>query len=121
MTKKVENYSPSDVLSIITAFDSVTSYDEQKETAKKLAESLSKSVRQILGKVQYLSRNGSEKSDGSSLYIKREYTTKTGGKVIRKADLVAKIAGKLDVSAESLDSLESATKQALELVLNGLK
>jgi len=117
---KVQNYSDSDVLSILTAFDSVSDYDQQKQTAINVAESLSKSVRQILGKVQYLSRNGAEKSDGSPLYIKAEYVPKTGGKVVRKAELVAEIATLLNVQAEVLNSLESATKVSLELLVKGL-
>ena len=43
--------------------------------------------------------------------------TKTGAAVVRKEDLVAQIAAKLEIPVEKLAGLEKANKQALEALL----
>ena len=50
-------------------------------------------------------------------YAKKERVTRSGAKVISKAELVASIAKKIGVTVEALDGLEKSTKTALEAVL----
>lgn len=121
MSTKKEAYSPEAVLSIITAFSLVQSYTQQATVAEVVAEEMGKTTKQILGKLQWLSRNGQAKDNGEPLYIKRVYTTKQGGDVVKKADIVSAIADKLGIDSDVVASLESATKPSLLLVLAALK
>jgi response regulator RpfG family c-di-GMP phosphodiesterase len=53
------------------------------------------------------------------IYKAKTYKAKTGGKVERKADIVADIASALCVSDEKIESLENATVAALKAVRDG--
>ena len=73
------------------------------ESLEVLAEKVGKSVRSVVAK---LSREG-------------VYTAKAkvaGAGKVTKADLIEKIAVKFGVDSEKLDSLEKATKEALEIL-----
>jgi len=50
-------------------------------------------------------------------YNKKERVSKTGAKIVSKADLVGMIANRLGVDADELDGLEKATKTSLEILL----
>ncbi len=65
------------------------------------------------GVVSSAIRNGIE-------YKKKERVSKSGAKVTSKTELVASIAEKIGVEADSLDGLEKSTKTALETVLAGI-
>jgi hypothetical protein len=69
-----------------------------------IAESMGKSVRSVIAK---LSREGVYKA-------KAKVSTSTR---VTKSQLIDAIAAKLGVPAEKLESLEKATKEALELLV----
>ena len=69
-----------------------------------LATSMGKSVRSVIAK---LSREG--------VYVAKGKTA-TASERVTKAMLIDQIAASLEVSAEKLESLEKATKEALALV-----
>lgn len=73
------------------------------ETVEAIAEALGKSVRSVIAK---LSREGVYKS-------KEKTSTATR---VTKTQLIDLIAAKVDVPAEKLESLEKATKEALEIL-----
>ena len=49
-------------------------------------------------------------------YARKERTTKTGGKVETKEQVVARIAENLGISVETLDGLDKANKTALQIL-----
>jgi hypothetical protein len=73
-----------------------------------IAASMGKSVRSVIAK---LAREG--------VYKSKEKTKGTSG-VVRKAQLIEGIAAKVGATAEQLESLEKATKEALEIVFKAL-
>lgn len=96
MNAKVQNYTPEQVSTIVAGY-------QAGQTVEALAVAVGKSVRSVVAK---LSREG-------------VYTAKAkaaGTKGVTKADLVAKIAEKFGVEATKLESLEKATKEALEVL-----
>jgi hypothetical protein len=76
------------------------------ESIEVLAEKIGKSVRSAVAK---LSREG--------VYVAKAKTAAEGR--VTKADLIEKIAAKFGVESEKLDSLEKATKEALQLLAEG--
>ena len=75
----------------------------QGVTVEAIATTMGKSVRSVIAK---LSREGVYKPKAKA----------SGAQVVRKAQLIEAIAARLDVPAERLESLEKATKEALELL-----
>ena len=67
--------------------------------------------------------NKSEKSIIAKLVREEVYVSKTKTYTARitKASIIADIAKIIDVQEDTLESLEKATKEALELVLKGLQ
>lgn len=55
------------------------------------------------------------------VYKKKIYTTKRGEIPIKKSEYIDKIAEVLEVDAESIESLEKATKSVLALLLSKLE
>ena len=103
-SKKV-NYSQELTAKIVSAYTSAKDDTARAEVLAKLEKETGKSKRSLVGK---LNREG--------VYVKPTATTKTGGKIERKADIVDDIAKACKVDADMLGSLESATKIALETV-----
>jgi hypothetical protein len=101
-SKKVENYSAEITAKLALA------YAENKDTDA-LALQFGKSSRSIIAK---LSRMG--------IYVKPEYTTKTGETPISKEEIVANIATLIDANVETLESLEKANKTALQTIYDAL-
>ena len=109
MTTKTEsvNYSEVQLESLITAYTASDLGDSERlEVMEKFAKEFGKTVNSIRSK---LSRE--------KVYIKPAKTTKSGGLIVRKAELVEAIAMQLDVDADIVASLEKATKATLELIL----
>ena len=77
------------------------------ESVEVLATAVGKSVRSVIAK---LSREGVYKAKAKA----------KGAATVTKAELVEAIAAKVGVSAEVVESLEKATKEALELVFGAL-
>lgn len=98
----VTNYTPEQTEQVLKLYAEGVSTQE-------IAETVGKGVRSIVAK---LSREG--------VYKKAEKKSVSGGAVFKKADLIEGIAGKIGVPAEQLESLEKATKEALELVFSAL-
>lgn len=99
---KTANYTAEQTAKLVADYKAGVSVEA-------IAQELDKSVRSVVAK---LSREG-------------VYTPKTKLKdmnaPVRKADLIAKIAHSIDANEELLESLEKATKEALELLADALE
>lgn len=90
------NYTDEQVATLVEGY-------KAGETVEALASKIGKSVRSAVAK---LSREG--------VYVAK---TKAAGEArVTKADLIEKIATKIGVESTKLESLEKATKEALELL-----
>ena len=90
------NYTPEQTVEMVAQYT-------QGVSVEFIAEMTGKSVRSVIAK---LSREGVYKAKAKA----------TGSSVVRKAQLIDAIAARLGVPAEKLESLEKATKEALELL-----
>ena len=95
MTEKTVNYTPDQVVNLVANYTAGMPVDM-------IAREMGKSVRSIVAK---LSREG--------VYIKPQHDRAAR---VTKAMLIAKIAEKHGVSASQLESLEKASKDALEIL-----
>ena len=100
------NYNAKQVSFMIEEYTA----NPNRETVDKLAETLNKSIKSIIGK---LSREG--------VYQKAIYKTKTGEVPITKAEIILDIAEILDANGERLKGLEKAPKQELEYLYSIVK
>lgn len=98
---KPQNYTPEMTKAIVEAYQAGTSVEA-------IAEAQGKSARSIVAK---LSREG--------VYVAK--TKATQGQVLRKADLITEIAHSIGTNEELLESLEKATKEALELIASAVR
>jgi len=106
-TKKSVNYSTVQLENLITAYtEKGLSDTDRLAVMEKFGKEFGKTVNSIRSK---LSRE--------KVYIKPVKTTKSGGMIVRKAELVDAIAMQLGVESEDIASLEKATKTSLELVV----
>lgn len=101
MTAKTVNYTPEMTQQIVDAYTGGT-------TVEMIAQMTGKSARSIVAK---LSREGVYQSKAKV----------AGAQVTKKADLVDRLATKLNVAPEVVDSLEKATKETLELLVEALE
>jgi ppGpp synthetase/RelA/SpoT-type nucleotidyltranferase len=99
---KTVNYTPEMVADIVEAY-------KAGETVESIASRMEKSPRSIVAK---LSREG--------VYVAKT-KAKAEGAGIRKADLITEIAHSIGTNEELLESLEKATKEALELIARAVK
>ena len=100
------NYTPEQVKRLVNAYEACDNDTERKTVVEQFADALHKTPKSVIAKLS------SEK-----IYIKPKATTKAGGVIRRKADIVADIAVLCGVEdVDLLGSLEKATKQALEIV-----
>jgi len=97
MSAKVINYTAEQTAAIVEAFQNGTAIEA-------IATQVGKSVRSVVAK---LSREGVYKSKAKAVAASR----------VTKADLIAKIAEQMDVDVAKLESLEKATKEALEALV----
>lgn len=102
--EKQVNYTVEQTAELVEAYNT----QPTAETVAAFAEKFGKSVKSVVAK---LSREG--------VYKRKEYVTKKGEKPVSKEELVAEIAGMLNVSAEALVGLEKANKSTLTLILGG--
>ena len=102
MTTKAQNYTPEQTTQMVQGY-------QAGETVEALAQALGKSTRSVVAK---LSREG--------VYVPK---TKAPGTApaVKKAVLVDRLALKLNVAPEVVDSLEKATKETLELLVEALE
>ena len=100
MTEAIkQNYTPEQTAQLVAGY-------QAGETVEALATRLGKTTRSVVAK---LSREGVYKAK-----------TKTAGARVTKAQLVALIAAKVGAHEEVLESLEKATHEALEILVNRL-
>lgn len=95
------NYTSEQVEQMIEAYQN----NPSRETVDKLAESLDKSVKSIIGK---LSREG--------VYQKQVYKTKTGEVPMTKQEIVVMMAEVLDIDSSKIMGLEKAPKQDIKFL-----
>lgn len=96
-SKTVVQYTPEQTSTLVAEYTAGASVEA-------IATSMGKSVRSVIAK---LSREG--------VYKAKEKTS--ASTTIRKAQLIEVIAARLGVPSEKLESLEKATKEALELLV----
>ena len=101
MTATVQNYTPEMTAQIVEAYKS-------GESAESIAQRMGKTVRSVVAK---LSREG--------VYIPKAKAKGVQGP--RKAELITEIAHSIGTSEELIESLEKATKEALELIARAVK
>ena len=101
-TVKTVNYTAEMTAKLVEAY-------KAGETVEKLAEAFGKTARSVIAK---LSREG--------VYIKKEYTTKTGEKPVKKDATADAIGAILRLSEGEIDSLTKANKTALKKIFDAL-
>lgn len=106
MTEKIVRYTPEQTAEMIKAYEA----EPTRATVEALAEKMGKSVKSVISK---LSRE--------KVYVKAEYVTKRGEKPVRKSELVEELAAFLGVASETLDSLEKASKPALQAIVDRIR
>ena len=94
-------YTPEQTASTLAAYAA-------GKTPTEIAETLGRSQRSVIAK---LSKEG----------VYRSQSTPSGHRRLKKAELVAYIAGYFDLQHEDLESLEKATHVALELLYHAVK
>lgn len=99
---KTPNYTPEMTAEIVSAY-------QAGESVESIAARLEKTVRSIVAK---LSREG--------VYVAKT-KAKAEGNTVRKADLITEIAHSIGTNEELLESLEKATKEALELIARAVR
>lgn len=87
--------------------DVVTSY-QTGEAVEAIASRLGKSVNSVVAK---LSREG----------VYKPKTKARGEQPVRKAELISQIAAAINTNEELIESLEKATKEALELIAKAVR
>lgn len=100
------NYTPEMTSELVDAYVA----NPVESTVVDFAEKFHKSTKSIVAK---LTREG--------VYVKKAYATKTGEAVISKADLVAQLAELTGEPVETMESLEKATKKALQVLIASFK
>ena len=96
-----QNYSPEMTKTIVESYKS-------GQTVEAIAAATGKSTRSIVAK---LSREG--------VYQAKNKTKNTN--LVRKADLITEIAFSIGTNEELIESLEKATKEALELIARAVR
>ncbi len=102
---KTVNYTPEQTAAMVSAYVAAPTAD----TVETLAEQFGKTVKSVVAK---LSREG--------VYKKKEYTTKTGDKVVKKDAHADAIGAILKMSEGEIDSLTKANKTALVKIFEAL-
>jgi len=98
--EKIVNYTPEQVTQMVEMYQS-------GESTAVIANTFGKTVRSVVAK---LSREG--------VYVPKSKATSDSR--VTKANLIDGIAAKLGVPAETFESLEKATKEALEVLASKL-
>lgn len=98
---KTANYTPEMTMDVVNAYMA-------GETVETIAARIDRTVRSVVAK---LSREG--------VYVAK--TKAKGVQAPRKAELITEIAHAIDANEELLESLEKATREALELIARAVK
>lgn len=108
-TTKQVNYTDDQVATLMSVYGEATTDEARKEAVETLAKGMNKHPASIRAKLSSL-----------GVYVKAKPTTKAGKAIVSKADLVSAVAKKLDVNEDVIGSLEKATKQTIQMVLDAL-
>jgi hypothetical protein len=103
---KAAKYSDEDVKRLVSAYKSADTDLDRKLVVINFADALGKTTNSIIAKLS-----------GLKVYKKPEKVTKNGSAIVRKSELVNKIADAIGEDAEVMESLEKATKIVLEKIL----
>lgn len=101
MTAQAQNYTPEMTKDVVEAY-------QRGETVEAIAQRLQKSPRSVVAK---LAREGVYQAKAKA----------KGQQTPKKAELIAEIAFAIGTNEELLESLEKATKDALELIAKAVK
>jgi len=101
MTATTQNYTPEMTKDVVEAY-------QNGETVEAIAQRLQKSTRSVVAK---LAREG----------VYKAKTKAKGEHAPKKAELISEIAFAIGTNEELLESLEKATKDALELIAKAVK
>ena len=106
MTKFV--YTKADEAQMVTMYDAANTQDERIEAVKLIADNLGASVNSVRAKLAFLGH-----------YKANKRTTKTGGPIVKKSELVDQIneVCELGLNEAEATSLEKATKNTLNKIL----
>ena len=110
MTEKNVNYTPEMEARAIEVYDPNADQETRDAQVDALSNEFNRTRRSVISK---LSRLG--------VYKAKEYQTKKGDRPVSKAALVANIASICGVDEDTVGSLEKATKNALNVVVNNLR
>lgn len=111
MTAKTVNYTPEQTTEMVSAYLA----DKSANTVNMLATKFGKSVRSIVAK---LARE--KQTDGSPVYVAKEYKTKNGETVTKKDAVADAIGAVLGLAENDIESLTKATKPALQAIFSAL-
>ena len=100
-TATPQNYTPEMTVQIVEAYKS-------GQTAEQIAKETGKSTRSIVAK---LAREG----------VYQAKTKTKNVQTVRKAELITEIAFAIGTNEELIESLEKATKEALELIARAVR
>lgn len=98
---KIANYTPEMTMDVVNAYMA-------GETVEVIAQRIDRTVRSVVAK---LSREG--------VYVAKTKAKGTQGP--RKAELITEIAHSIGTNEELIESLEKATKEALELIARAVR
>ena len=101
MTTQAQNYTPEQTKMVIEAY-------QAGDSVETIANRMDKSIRSVVAK---LAREG--------VYVAKSKSK--GVAAPKKADLIAEIAHSIGTNEELLESLEKATRDALELIAKAVK
>lgn len=105
------SYSKEQTTEMVQAYTSAQSESERAEVVKLFSDMFKKTSNSIVAKLS-----------AEKVYIKKVRTAKNGKAIVRKSELVQKIADLAGVEdVDLIGSLEKATKQALEIVIAQLE
>lgn len=101
-TEKIVNYTAEQTAAIVSA------YVDEGQSSEQIAKTTGRTVRSIVAKLVR-----------EKVYVSKEKAK--AEKRASKADLVARIAELTGAAEEKLDSLEKATREALEVLVDALE
>ena len=108
-TTKAPNYTPEQEATILAMLEEQEEGFLTLEHAEVLAEKFGKTVKSLTAKLARM-----------QIYKKKEYTTKTGDKVVKKDAHADAIGAILKLSENEIDSLTKANKTALVKIFEAL-
>ena len=105
MADKKVNYTKIQEARLAEVYDAEASWEVRSEQVDDLAEEFGKKRASIVAKLSNM-----------KVYVKKNYTTKSGGESVRKGAIVGLIAGVMGETEEAFDTLSKANKTVLEAI-----